>query len=156
MLPPWVIRSGEPLDALLESLTAEQRETLAELYRREAAMVGRRHRAGVGILAGSDAPLAYLAPGAALHHELEALVHDSGLTPVEALRTATINPGRYFGRSDIGQLRPGAPADIVLLEGDPTADIRHTRRIRAVVRNGRYFDRAALDRLLAGVRESSR
>lgn len=152
LLPGWVRQSGQLLDRFLAGLTPAQRATLAELYRREAAMVGRMQRAGVGILAGSDAPGAYLAPGAALHDELEALVRDAGLSPREALRAATLNPAVYFGAADsLGTVAPGRAADLVLLQADPTIDIRHVRRIRAVVTQGRYFDRSALDSLLTQV-----
>jgi imidazolonepropionase-like amidohydrolase len=131
-----------------------QRETLAELYDREAAMVGRMHRAGVPLLAGTDAPAAYLPPGVSLHRELQALVEDSGLTPLDAIRTATLNAGRYFGSSEIGRLAVGGPADLVVLDADPTASIRNTERIRAVVRAGRYLDRQALDGMLTTARRA--
>lgn len=150
LVPRWVRESGRPLESLLMGLTPVQRATLAELYRREAAMVGRMQRHGVGVLAGSDAPNAFLAPGVALHDELEALVRDAGLTPAEALRAATQNPAHYFGAADsLGAVAPGRVADLVLLERDPTTDIRNVRRIRAVVVRGRVLDRAALDDLIA-------
>jgi pimeloyl-ACP methyl ester carboxylesterase len=109
------------------------------------------HRAGVGILAGTDVPA-----GFTLHDEL-ALYVESGLTPLEALRTATLNPARYLGRTDdLGTVAPGRLADLVLLDANPLEDIRNTQRIRAVVLDGRYFDRLALDEVLAGVELAAR
>jgi hypothetical protein len=107
---------------------------------------GEMHRAGVRLLAGTDAPLPYLIPGLSLHDELVLLVR-AGLTPMEALRTATYNPAAYLGALDsLGTIRPGRLADLVLLEADPLSDIRNTRRIHTVIANGRVVDRAALFR----------
>ena len=80
----------------------------------------------------------------------------SGLTPLEALRTATYTPAEFLGALDsLGTVTTGKVADIVLLDANPLADIRNTRRISAVIANGREFDRGALDRLLKHV-ESAR
>ena len=85
--------------------------------------------------------------------ELELLV-EAGLTPAEALQTATINPARFLGATDsLGSVEVGKVADLVLLEADPTAAIGNLRRVRGVVLAGRYLPRAVLDSLLAGVRE---
>lgn len=150
LVPRWVRASGRALSQFLARLTPEQCATLAALYRREAAMVGRMQRAGVGLLAGTDAPQAYLAPGPSLHDELDALVSDAGLTPLEALRTATVNAARFFDSVDsAGAVRSGYVADLVLLDANPATDIRNLRRIRAVILRGRLLDRAALDALLA-------
>ncbi len=81
--------------------------------------------------------------------ELERLV-DAGLTPAEALRAATLAPAKLFGiEKDAGTIAIGKRADLVLLDADPLHDIRNTRRIDAVVLDGRLFDRASLDALLA-------
>jgi hypothetical protein len=112
--------------------------------------------AGAGILAGTDAGNPYVVAGFALHDELALLV-DAGLTPAEALRAATLNPARFLHATDsLGTVAAGKLADLVLLDADPLADIHNTTRIRAVVANGRYFDRAALDTLLAGAERAAR
>jgi hypothetical protein len=112
------------------------------------ALVRRLRDAGVPLLAGTDISNPWMVPGFSLHHELSMLV-EAGLTPVEALRTATTNPARFLGTADsLGRVVSGHVADFVLLEGDPTRDIANTARIRGVVLNGRYLDRAELDHLL--------
>ena len=107
-------------------------------------------RAGVGTMAGTDvAPTnTWLVPGFSLHHELELLVQ-AGLTPLEALRTATINPATYLNATDsLGTIAPGKIADLVLLDANPLDDIRRTRQIAAVVANGRLVDAQARDSML--------
>ena len=108
------------------------------------------HRAGVPLLAGSDVQNPYVFPGFSLHDELALLVK-AGLTPAEALHTATLNPAIFLGATDsLGTVEVGRLADLVLLDADPLIDIRNTTRIRAVVLRGRYLDGRALDGLLAG------
>jgi imidazolonepropionase-like amidohydrolase len=95
-------------------------------------------------------------PGADLHRELANLV-TAGLSPAEALRTATVNPALYFGLEHAyGSVEPGKVADLLLLEADPLLDIQHTQRIAAVVFNGNLYDRQALDGLQALVRKRAR
>jgi imidazolonepropionase-like amidohydrolase len=92
--------------------------------------------AGVEILAGTDANAEPGAPfpvphGEGLHHEFGLMAH-AGLTPVEILRSATVLPARAFGLTDRGSIAPGLRADLLLVDGDPTADISATRSIRAI------------------------
>ena len=101
-----------------------------------ALSVAALHRAGVPVLAGTDAntqPGVPFSPvhGESLHHELELLVA-AGLSPVAALRSATSLAARAFGLTDRGAVEPGLRADLVLVEGDPTTDVRATRTIRRV------------------------
>jgi imidazolonepropionase-like amidohydrolase len=80
-------------------------------------------------------------PGLSLHDELGWLVR-AGLTPAEALRTATLNPAIYFGRTaDLGTVAAGKLADLVLLDADPLTEIGNTRRVSAVILDGQLFDR---------------
>ena len=103
-------------------------------------------------MAGTDASdLPYIFAGSSLHDELSMYV-EAGLTPPEALRTATINPARFLDRTEeLGTVEEGKLADLVLLDANPLEDIENTQRIRAVVADGRYYDREALDALLKGV-----
>lgn len=113
-------------------------------------LVSLAHRAGVGILAGTDASdEPYVFAGSGVHDELALLVR-AGLSPMEALRAATLNPARYLGAADsLGTVAPGRLADLVILDANPLADIRNTTRIHAVVANGRLMDAAERARLLA-------
>ncbi|MGW6280067.1 amidohydrolase family protein [Kribbella sp. NPDC055071] len=86
------------------------------------------HEAGVRVLAGTDAPNPGLVFGASLHRELGHLVR-AGLSPAEAIVAATSAPAEVFGLSDRGRLTPGTRADLLLIDGDPLADITATQRI---------------------------
>lgn len=115
-------------------------------------LVGRLNHAGVQMLAGTDCPNPFVYPGFSLHDELGLLVH-SGLTPAEALRTATVNPAIFLGVTDsLGTVARGKVADLVLLDANPLADIANTKRISAVIQGGRLLDRKALDAMLANAR----
>ena len=106
------------------------------------------HQAGVPIMAGTDSPMPGVYPGFALHDELELLV-ESGLTPREALYSATLEPAKFLGMADTsGSVAVGKRADLVLLDADPTKDIHNARRINAVLLDGRLLRRADLDALL--------
>jgi imidazolonepropionase-like amidohydrolase len=94
--------------------------------------------------------------GFGIHEEL-ALMVASGLTPLQALRTATLNPAMVFGATDYsGTVAPGKIADLVLLDGNPLENIGNTRRIRAVVLDGRLLTRSKLDSLLTSVERAAR
>ncbi len=102
-------------------------------------MIGHMRQAGVPIGAGTDTPLAHAIPGYSLHNELEILVA-AGLTPLEALGAATIQPAAFFSLQDeIGAVAPGMHADLVLLRANPLADIRNTRSIDRVIARGRLM-----------------
>jgi imidazolonepropionase-like amidohydrolase len=105
-------------------------------YSHARSMVSVLHRVGIKILAGTDANQAPASPspiqhGKALHDELQLLV-EAGLTPVEALRSATVLPAEYFGFTDRGVIEPGRRADLLLIDGDPTRDITATRAILSI------------------------
>jgi imidazolonepropionase-like amidohydrolase len=147
---PAAMRSGWARRAT-EQRTAENISHQRNVFQRRLALVGEMHRAGVGILAGSDSQNPYSFPGFSLHDDLEWLVK-AGLSPLAALQTATRNPAIYLERlQDFGTVEKGKMADLVLLDADPLQDIRNTRRIAAVVSAGRFFSRADLDRMLADI-----
>jgi imidazolonepropionase-like amidohydrolase len=131
------------------SLPADINAKEGAVYGFRSDLVGQMNRAGVSLLAGSDCPNAFVYPGFAIHQELQLLVH-AGLTPAQALRTATINAARFLGVTDsLGAVAPGKIADLVLLDADPLTDISNTQRIRAVIQGGRVLDRTSLDQILA-------
>jgi imidazolonepropionase-like amidohydrolase len=112
-------------------------------------LVNALHEAGVNLMAGSDGPEWYLAPGFALHSELQAFT-EAGLSNYAALQTATINPARYLGIDDRkGTIEPGKEADFILLEKNPLADIQNTRSITGVCKKGKFYSRKELDKLLS-------
>ena len=124
-------------------------ERQALLNKSRLQIVRLMHRTGVGLLAGTDMLNPFLFPGFSLHDELEVLVQ-AGLSPLEALRTATVNPARFLGREkEFGTVERGKLADLVLLAANPLQDIRHTQRIAAVIIGGRLHDRSSLDAMLA-------
>ncbi|HET6931659.1 MAG TPA: amidohydrolase family protein [Candidatus Acidoferrum sp.] len=128
--------------------SAGEQQWWAQQYINDGKLTTAMHNGGVALLAGSDSLDRYVFPGFALHRELE-LLNEAGLTPLEALQTATRNPAKFLEREqDIGTIREGAQADLVLLEGNPVEQISNTTRIAAVIRSGVYLDRAALDKLL--------
>ncbi len=124
----------------------------ADLRRQQMAklqeLVGVLYRAGVPLLAGTDAPIHFCPPGFALHQEFELLVA-AGLPPAAVLMAATRNNARALNQSGgLGSIEPGKFADLVILDADPLADIRNTRRITHVIRGGLVCDPAALLKLV--------
>jgi imidazolonepropionase-like amidohydrolase len=119
------------------------------VFQKELEIVGAMRKAGVQLLAGTDTGNPFCFPGFSLHEELALLVI-AGLTPVEALRSATLNPAKFLGLDKtLGTIEQGKIADLVLLDANPLEDVRNTQRINAVISNGRLFDRKALDKMLA-------
>lgn len=159
-------RGGEPLsaDPRWSYLRADERlrweRALAGIQPADSALAKRRwsavrrivalfQHAGVPFLSGTDAPMPGVYPGFSLHQELRLLV-ESGLSPRQALRAATLAPAEFLGiDADAGSVAVGKRADLVLLDADPARDIRHTQAIHAVVLDGRLLRRADLDALLA-------
>jgi hypothetical protein len=120
--------------------------------RQAMAVTAMMFRAGVRLLAGTDRGLAgtdpFFVAGFALHDEIE-LMTSAGLPVSAVLRIATLAPAQFFGReNELGSVSDGKLADLVLLDADPLQSISNTRLIRAVVADGRLYDRAALDGLL--------
>ncbi|MFL6463998.1 MAG: amidohydrolase family protein [Bryobacteraceae bacterium] len=124
------------------SSARQQRE-----FRELLQIVELMHREGVQLLAGTDFAISFIYPGFSLHDEL-ALLGQCGLTPMQALQTATRNPARVLGQDKLGTIEPGTFADLVILDADPLASIQNTRRIQAVVTRGKLLSRPELDQLL--------
>ena len=104
------------------------------------ANIRRLHEAGAGLALGTDRAL-----GPLVHRELELIVA-AGISASDALKIATLNSAIYLGReTELGSLAPGKLADMVLLDADPTADIRNVGKIAAVFKAGREIDRSKLN-----------
>jgi imidazolonepropionase-like amidohydrolase len=120
----------------------------AKLVEASLKAVGDMHAAGIPIMAGTDSTAPNLVPGFALHDSIADLVR-AGLTPMEALQAATSKPAEFLGRSnEQGTIAPGQRADLVLLDANPLQDTHNIQKIHAVILQGKYLDRAALDALL--------
>jgi imidazolonepropionase-like amidohydrolase len=100
------------------------------------AVIGALHKAGIPIVAGSDTGLL----GYGLHREMELYVK-AGMTPLEAIQTATIVPARAMRLDrELGTIEPGKRADLILVDGNPIENISDIRRVSRVVANGRLYD----------------
>ena len=111
--------------------------------------------AGVKMMAGTDVPTTGTFFGFSLHDELALLVETFGMTPVEALLSATAVPATFMGMdAEVGTIVVGRRADLVLLDADPLADIRNSRRIDTVIADGRVYDRETRERMLDEIEAS--
>jgi len=132
-------RSADELDAIRTALDVRRR------------IVAALHVAGAGILAGTDGSVGS-PPGFAVHEELELLV-EAGLEPIDALRAATANAAAALRDDTFGRVAVGQRADLLLLTGDPTADIANTRSIVGVIAAGAWYDAQDLAALRASLAE---
>jgi imidazolonepropionase-like amidohydrolase len=130
--------------------------TLAKLAENDWKLLGEMHVAGVSLLVGSDSLDEGVIPGFSLHLELAQLVK-AGFTSMEAIHSATAGAAEFLGNTrDFGTIETSQLADLVLLDANPAADIANTRKIFAVVRDGQYFDRQALNSMLAKAVKAAR
>ena len=135
-------------DFRLKNRTAERSALYKRVFQKRLELIGAMHRAGVKMLAATDAVVWYVFPGFSLHDELELFVK-AGLSPMEALQTATLNPATYLGLIDmVGTIEQGKKADLVLLEANPLENISNTKRITSVIVDGQLIQKASLDKLL--------
>jgi imidazolonepropionase-like amidohydrolase len=119
---------------------SEQSQTADKVFQKEIAVVGLLHRAGIPIVAGTDQTV----PGHSLHREIELYVQ-AGFTPMEAIRAATIVPARAMNlEKESGTIEQGKRGDVILISGDPLADIHNTRNVEYVITNGTMYHTAEL------------
>jgi imidazolonepropionase-like amidohydrolase len=129
---------------------------LGEVVRLQRAITLAFYRAGVPLMTGTDAEFLGAQPGFGLHTELEIFV-DLGMTPIDALRAATVTPAAVLRIADsVGTIAPGKVADLVLLAANPLTDIRNTRRISGVFRAGRWLPRTEIAKALDSLANSYR
>ncbi|MEO6252791.1 MAG: amidohydrolase family protein [Ferruginibacter sp.] len=133
----------------------ENRSMRETRYQKGLYIIRLLQQAGVLILAGTDLGNPFLYAGFSLHDELSVFVQ-AGLSPLAALQTATINPAKYVGKEkEIGTVSQGKLADLVLLDANPLTDIANTKKINAVVANGKLLTRKDLDVLLQLAKEKA-
>jgi len=152
-MPPGLRRQWQPETAkyLYGPRSPEDFAFAKKEFVKDLEVVGAMQKAGVGILAGTDTANPYCMPGFSLHDELGLMVK-AGLTPMQALQTATLNPARFLGtEKDYGTIEKGKVADLILLDANPLDDISNTTKINSVVYGGTLFARSDLDHMLADV-----
>lgn len=111
---------------------------------RDRAAVAALLRAGVSVYAGTDTLMPYVAPGAALKEEIRNLA-ELGLSPEQALATATTSPGRFWTDASFGRIEPGLPADLAVYRADPTRSLDALESLEIVVADGRLYRKSDLD-----------
>ncbi|MCK2245090.1 MULTISPECIES: amidohydrolase family protein [unclassified Crossiella] len=154
-LPPFYKESWANGAAGWAPVTPEQIAQQREFYERQLRLVGILHKAGVGVIGGTDCGNPYCFPGSGLHDELERMVA-AGLSPMAALQTVTRDAARYVGlASSVGTVSVGKKADLLVLDADPLASIANTRRIHSVVSRGRVFGPADRVRLLGEIEQAA-
>ena len=147
----YITASAKEFWKVFPDLPEERKELLAMAYKRFNEITMIMHSEGVRFLVGTDLGAKYSLPGFNVHDELDLLVK-AGLTPGETLVAATRNCAESLGILDrTGTIETGKSADLVLLDADPLADITNTKKISAVIRDGKVFKRADLDELLKQV-----
>lgn len=143
---PGAVKVAPELAKVLTSIgpgpgaTAEEMAMRTSIDEKIMAVIGALHRAGVTIVAGTDSCI----PGHSLHREIELYV-EAGMSPMEAIQSATAVPARVMGlEREVGTIAPGKRADLILVNGDPLANISDLRKITTVVIGGRAFETARL------------
>jgi imidazolonepropionase-like amidohydrolase len=149
---PWTLQQFQPEnDTYKNRFGPEKYGVLRNMLAFQRKLLKALSDAGVPLMAGTDATEVGPTAGFGLPHELQEFVND-GLTPYQALQTATTNPARYFRQSpEFGTIEVGKRADLLLLSGNPLLDISNTLKPSGVVVRGRWLDGKTLSAMLQGV-----
>src|SRR5262249_25181090 len=145
-IEPGLAKVAQPLKATLGSfgVPRDDAQNAHALWKVDLDVLRELHRIGVPIVAGTDQAV----PGHSLHREIE-IYASAGFTPMEAIQAATIVPARVMKKEkESGTIEPGKAADLIVVDGDPLADIRNLRRVSTVVKAGRVYDTAKLWRMV--------
>jgi imidazolonepropionase-like amidohydrolase len=145
LLEDWKEQLDERPGGLRASI---QGAVVGQIHKSAVQDAKEMRRAGVRIMPGSDLAVIGIYPGSSLHDELRLFVQKLGMSPMEAIVSATRQPAEFFGMEDsLGTIAPDRIADLVLLDADPLVDITNTRKIDTVILRGRLLGRAELDKL---------
>lgn len=129
----WKAPNLGPSEAIYEGFLSRDRAAVAAFF-----------RAGVTVYAGTDTLMPYVAPGAALKDEVRNFAK-LGLSPEQALVTATTSPGRFWKDTTFGRIEPGLPADLAIYRADPTVSLDALESLELVVAGGRVYRKSELD-----------
>lgn len=112
-------------------------------------LISALHKKGHGMLLGSDAPQLFNVPGFSIHHEMQGML-DAGMTPLEIIKSGTINPAKYFSKEDtFGEIKAGLDADLVLIDSNPLENIAALKEISGVMLKGRWIPKEEIEEKLA-------
>ena len=137
-LLPDTIESGWH-QLMLQYANGPENTSRQKHYEWASNMTGKMHKAGIPFMAGTDTPIGFLTPGRSLHEEL-ALYVEAGMTPLEAIESATLEPAKYFHLDhELGLISEGMIADLLILEANPLEDIRNTESINSVIKEGYWL-----------------
>lgn len=147
----------DTVEAKWKSLTSQADPGDVSPFRKQYSdwmlmMAGKVHKTGIPMMAGTDTPIGFLTPGLSLHEELVVMT-EAGISPAEALKTATINPAKYFNlENELGSIRESQWADLLILSANPLDDIRNTQQIEAVFKQGKLLGKSELDSIRTRLR----
>ena len=147
-LPHVITRNWKPKnDFRVKNRTAQQWKDAKTLYKNRITQLMLLNKNRIPILAGTDLLNPYIFPGSSLLDELE-LMNKAGLTPLQSLQTATLNPAKYLNKTDsLGTISPNKYADILLLAGNPLTDISNIKKIEGLCVNGKFYNKKDLESL---------
>lgn len=135
-------------DFRFKNLDDEYFQLNRKFFELQLKVVKQLQQSGVKLLAGTDFPNPYCFPGFSLHDELQLMVL-AGLTPLQALQTATLNPALFFEIThDYGTVEEGKIANLILLDRNPLENISNTKSISGLVVNGKHLKKEVLDKML--------
>jgi hypothetical protein len=154
-LPPWALEQFQPaVNRFKKDSSPEQSARMQAALAFQRKLVKALFDAGVPLMAGTDAPDVGPMAGVGIHEELQELASD-GLSPFQVLETVTVNPARYFGKSDeFGSIAVGKRADLVLLERNPLENISNTRGIVGVMLRGKWLSKEDLAQRVGAIPEA--
>ncbi len=144
-LPYW----QPSMNMLSKYATPAYKDWFKTKYRMLLEQIPRQQKLGVQLLAGTDLTIPFIYPGSSVHDEIK-LFAVAGLTPLEALQTATTHPVAFFGlQKTLGSVTVGKKAELVLLDGNPLEDLNNLDRVSAVLTHKKLLLRPELDQMMA-------